>query len=315
MEQPLEQFSYHRLTRSWSGYRWWKPLITGLLGLVFYTALVVILLLAGVFASLFGSEGFLGILDRLMAIDLGDPFFFAFTLISIILMIPALALAALITGPHPVGLLSSVAGRIRWYWLGQCIAAAVVVYGLSFLILFLLPGAPGESTPPADFSLPNAGILLLLTVFLVPLQATAEEYVFRGYLMQAVGSWLRHPAFAILLPVPLFVLGHGYDPLGQAEVGLFAIFAGWITWRTGGLEAAIAAHAVNNMVLFALGAVGVLDVNASEGSALGMVISVLTLGVFAAVIVRLSTRVDRVREQRPADESYPEWPAPAGRPA
>ncbi len=69
------------------------------------------------------------------------------------------------------------------------------------------------------------------------------------------------------------------------------------------------------MVLFALGAVGVLDVNASEGSALGMVISVLTLGVFAAVIVRLSTRVDRVREQRPADESYPEWPAPARRPA
>jgi hypothetical protein len=36
--------------------------------------------------------------------------------------------------------------------------------------------------------------------------------------------------------VPLFVLGHGYDLLGQIGVGLFAVAAGWLTWRTGGLE-------------------------------------------------------------------------------
>jgi hypothetical protein len=62
-----------------------------------------------------------------------------------------------------------------------------------------------------------------------------------------IGRWLRHPAFAILLPVPLFVLGHGYDLLGQIGVGLFAVAAGWLTWRTGGLEAAIALHVVNNL--------------------------------------------------------------------
>jgi hypothetical protein len=47
----------------------------------------------------------------------------------------------------------------------------------------------------------------VVILLLVPLQAAAEEYIFRGYLMQSIGRWLRHPAFAILLPVPLFVLG------------------------------------------------------------------------------------------------------------
>ncbi len=82
--------------------------------------------------------------------------------------------------------------------------------------------------------------------------------------MQLVGSWLRHPAFAILLPVPLFVLGHGYDVWGAASVGLFAVVAAWLTWRTGGLEAAISLHIVNNLLIFLLGSVAVVDANATS---------------------------------------------------
>jgi membrane protease YdiL (CAAX protease family) len=120
---------------------------------------------------------------------------------------------------------------------------------------FLLPGAmeePGTPVPAATWP-----ITLVIVLLLVPVQAAAEEYIFRGYLMQSIGRWLRHPAFAILLPVPLFVLGHGYDLLGQIGVGLFAVAAGWLTWRTGGLEAAIALHVVNNLSAFLLSLVGV----------------------------------------------------------
>ena len=31
----------------------------------------------------------------------------------------------------------------------------------------------------------------LVLLLIVPLQAAAEEYVFRGYLMQSIGRWLR----------------------------------------------------------------------------------------------------------------------------
>ena len=36
--------------------------------------------------------------------------------------------------------------------------------------------------------------LLLVVVLTTPLQSAAEEYLFRGYLSQAVAAWVRHPA-------------------------------------------------------------------------------------------------------------------------
>ncbi|MHA7263582.1 CPBP family intramembrane glutamic endopeptidase [Arthrobacter sp. TMN-37] len=311
-----ESFPFHRLTRSWDGYRWWKPLLTGLLALVFYLVFIVIVLVIG--GIRIGLDPALGTsyLERLNAFDLSDPLVFGFAMVSLILLIPALALAALITGPRPIGLLSSVHGRLRWGWLGKCAAAAVVIYSLSIALSFLLePLFPGYTPAVFDPTGPRVGILVAMTLLLVPFQAAAEEYVFRGYLMQAVGSWLRHPAFAILLPVPLFVLGHGYDPLGQLDVALFAIFAGWITWRTGGLEAAIAAHAVNNSTILLLGAVGLVDVNAKEGSAVGVGITVLTTAAFAVVVLRMFDRSEGVRRDRvvvpaPAPALYPHAPYP-----
>ncbi|WP_051476967.1 type II CAAX endopeptidase family protein [Arthrobacter sp. Br18] len=294
-------YEYHRLSRAWTGYRWWKPLLTGLLGLAFYITFLILFILAGVVLALGSGNGVTPYVDRLSTIDLSDPLVFAFSMITIILMTPALALAALITGPRPIGLHSSVLGRIRWGWLGRCLAAAVGVYSLSLGISFLLPpGLSGGSTGAGFWVDGRTALLVTLTLLLVPFQAAAEEYVFRGYLTQTIGSWLRHPAFAILIPVPFFVLGHGYEPLGQADVALFAVFAGWITWRTGGLEAAIAAHAVNNCLIFLLGAYGLVDVNSKEGAAIGLVISVATMAAFAALVLRMARRLERTRPVLPA---------------
>lgn len=290
MDQLDQHYAYHRLARSWPQYRWWKPLLTGLLGLAFYLALTVLLLVVGVVAALATSADTQQIMAAAEALDLSNPAIFAVTLVSLILMIPALGMATFIIGPKPIGLLSSVAGRIRWRWLVTCVVAAIAVFLASLLVSTLLTVVfPEEGPAPSgqqDTSI--LWIMLALSLLAVPFQAAAEEYVFRGYLMQAIGGWLRHPAFAILLPIPLFVLGHGYDPLGQADVAIFALFAGWITWRTGGLEAAIAVHAINNMTIFVLGAFGLVDVNSTEGSLSGLVLSVATMAVTAVVIVRLA---------------------------
>jgi membrane protease YdiL (CAAX protease family) len=287
----VDEYAFHRLGLSWPRYRWWKPLLTGLLGITIYLAFVVVLLLVSVVVALATSTDVQQYMDPAAAIDLSDPVIFAFTLLSLIIMIPALVLATLIMGPRPAGLLSSVAGRIRWPWLGLCTLVAIGVYAVSFTISGLIGGLfPSGGVPIQQPDTSTMLILLAMTLLAVPFQAAAEEYVFRGYLMQLVGGWLRHPAFAILLPVPLFVLGHLYDPLGQVDIAVFAIFAGWITWRTGGLEAAIAVHAINNMTIFGLGALGLADVNATEGSVSGLVVSVLTMASTAFVIVWLADR-------------------------
>src|SRR5699024_4405413 len=71
----------------------------------------------------------------------------------------------------------------------------------------------------------GAGVLLawLLALVLSPLQCAGEEFVFRALPMQMLGTWLRRPVLGILLPVPLFMLGHGYSWLGQVDIAVFAV--------------------------------------------------------------------------------------------
>src|SRR5690606_30074484 len=95
-----------------------------------------------------------------------------------------------------------------------------------------------------DFLVPALIILLL-----VPFQAAAEEYVFRGWLQQAVGACtlenstkkvgralsvvFRTPWPGILIASVLFTGGHGYTGWGMLDIFLFAVFMGWMTVRTG----------------------------------------------------------------------------------
>ncbi|WP_049829423.1 CPBP family intramembrane glutamic endopeptidase [Arthrobacter sp. RIT-PI-e] len=313
MDTVDQHFEFHRLARSAPRHRWWKPLLTALLGVVFYVAFTIVVMVPALVLAALSSTGPEPYLDAFTVLDLSNPLVFAIAMVSLILMIPALALATLITGPRPIGLLSSVAGRIRWRWLLVCSVAALAVFGVS-IGLPLPPdllSPPARPPPPVQQDTSTLILLLALSLLVVPFQAAAEEYVFRGYLMQAIGSWLRHPAFAILLPVPLFALGQGSEPLGQADVAVFAIFAGWITWRTGGLEAAIAVHAVNNVTIFVLGAVGLVDVNATGSSVGGLVVSVLTMMVTAVILVRLADRrgIRRTRVVTP-QPGEPYWLPP-----
>ncbi len=297
-EADAEAVEFHRLAHSVSSHRWWKPLLVGAIAAVLYAAafalLVVVLAVANV-ASPAVEVGMGTYLQDGDVMDLSDPFSFALAMSMLILLIPALFLATRLAGAKPVGLLSSVVGRLRWRWLARCGVVALTIYAVAYSTSVVVAVAHGESMS-MTFDMPRTLVLLVLTLTLVPLQAAAEEYVFRGYLMQAIGSWLRHPAFAILLPVPLFVLGHDYGPLGMTDVAVFAIVAGWLTWRTGGLEAAMALHIVGNVSGFVLAAVGLVDINTTEIGPIDLLVSLLVTVTFAVVVVRAARG-----EAQPAD--------------
>ena len=286
-------FAYHRLSRTSPKYRWWRPLVTGLIAggfFLVFSLLASVLLIVLTFLDPTGiGADFEGLITG-GVIDSTIPAVLAFSLASIALMLPSLWLATLIMGPRPVGLLWSVTGRLRWRWMLRLVLPSLVAFGASFVLyLVVLPPLMGEPIPAPQVG-PNLWLMLAIILLLVPLQATAEEYVFRGYLMQTIGGWLKHPAFAILLPVPLFMLGHLYDIWGLLDVGVFAIFAAWLTWRTGGLEAAIVAHVVNNSAIFILGEFGLVDTNATEGSLVGVLVTAATLAIYSWFVVRLVSK-------------------------
>jgi uncharacterized protein len=112
-------------------------------------------------------------------------------------------------------------------------------------ILFL-SGVPTLSWRPYSLFL-IIGILVT-----TPLQCAGEEYGVRGLAARVVGSYgSPRVSFwvAALLSSVLFMFLHAaQDPYLNAFYFTFGMAASWMVWRTGGLEASIAMHVVNNVL-------------------------------------------------------------------
>jgi CAAX protease family protein len=141
--------------------------------------------------------------------------------------------------------------RIDWRRLGQGFGVWLVLSAIGSLVEALLfPGRYQYSLDVARFAF-VAPLVLLLT----PLQTSAEELFFRGYLLQWFGLRARNPAILAVLTAVIFTLPH----LGNPEVGaanpvliVASYFATGIlfaltTLVDNGLELALGAHAANNL--------------------------------------------------------------------
>ena len=299
-------YFYHRLARTDPHHRWWMPLVEGL---ILFGIFMVLSILFGIVLALAFPET---LTEDVLAADQLDPVVYFMLFASVALLLPSALLARLVLGPRPLGLIFSVTGRIRWKWLLLCFLVAVGVYAVVNLAGIGLDLATG-GTPTSVQLAPGFGWLLATTLIVVPLQCTAEEVVFRGYLAQMVGRWLKHPAWAILLPVPLFVAGHVYDVWGLLSVAIMAVSMGIVTWRTGGLEAGIALHAVNNMTVSLFAMLGLVDMNETSGAPTDLVTEVILNGAFIALVFWLVKRHPEVAVTRTV--VLPQPPAPPRLPA
>ncbi|MGV9761887.1 CPBP family intramembrane glutamic endopeptidase [Streptomyces tricolor] len=285
MTQPqlAEQLPYHRLARLSVRYRWWRPLLGTLVVAVTYLfALAVLMVLAVAVGSSLGYKE-----DADGWPEFGPVSGTAVDLLSIAVGIPVLLLTVRWIGRRPAGTVSSVTGRLRWRWLLLCVLTAVPIVALGTGAMLLLP-ADGEPESQwagwADF-----GLALAMLVLLVPLQAAAEEYVFRGWLTQTAGAFLRSPWAALVPQAVLFAAAHGWGtPWGFADLVVFGVAAGWLTWRTGGLEASIALHTVNNLFAFGVSAAVVDGLNSDETAADAnwqvVALDVLSIALYTAAV-------------------------------
>jgi len=309
---------YHRLARETPAYGWWKLPVAALVILAAYLGLTI-LIIAGAAVWFAVSDSGTSLDDWFDAVgdlDLRHLDFFVLDMLSLVVLIPAVLLGVLAVGPRPVGYLSSVAGHLRWRWLGL---AALIASGVS---IATIGGSliVSEIVAPDDVSAP-VGIdshvvwAILLVLLIVPFQSAAEEYLFRGYLMQLVGSWSRFAILPILVTTPLFVAGHAYELWGLVDVGLFGLTAAILTIRTGGLEAGIAAHAANNVVLFVLDALGMVETDGGSSYGPIDVLPTVISSVLLLVIVEWAARRTGIRTTRdpiplPPPPQAPMWPPP-----
>lgn len=234
---------------------WWRYLIS--LPVILVSWLIVGSIPAGLLmvyvstdgdpATSFSKAGFAGIPAMLEsgAILLSFVPFIVTTLLAV-RFIHARSLRTLVTGE----------AHIRW---GRIIAGAGAWFAIAAL-LSMLEAALYPGRYVLTLQVPALFAYIAAALILIPIQTSAEELFFRGYLLQWMGLRLKNKWVLALVNGTLFFLPHIANPemathsiligLGYFAMGFFLAF---ITLEDNGIELALGIHAANNLfsVLFA----------------------------------------------------------------
>ena len=263
---------YLQLLRT-RAYGWWKPLLGLLLaGAVWLLASVVLVVVAVLIAG--GGSISQTLIDDIAANPFGSPAALLTLNLNLALLIPSVWVAVLVVHQERLGWVSSVVRRLRWRLLLTFGAVAAGLLAIGLLVGYLLV-APGGSGSGQSYDGRFVASMLAVVLLTTPLQAAGEEYFFRGYLSQVIAGWIpgrRVGAIvAGLASGLLFALAHGQQDLPTFLSRLaFGLTASLVVYRTGGLEASIAYHTMNNVLLFVLllAADPSLEVEVSSGAVL-----------------------------------------------
>ena len=259
--ERASELPYHWLSHVNPRARWFTPVLEGLLiaGIYFVLLLIVSFALLAFAVMLRVPYDYLTDLQRIYANVFKTPLVFIALLITIIPVIPAIFIARLITNFKPLGLIHSIAGRMRWSYLGVFLGFGFLIFGLYNVGNLVLAGSLTTQNSVHPLNSGMFWLYIVLILLIVPFQCYAEELLFRGYLMQTVGRWLKNPVWAIIIPAPIFMVLHGYGLWGLLSVLTMALIAGFLCWYTGGLEAGIGLHIANNISGIILGLLGLAD--------------------------------------------------------
>ncbi len=187
---------------------------------------------------------------------------YIFTNLSIYCMLLGVFIAVKWIHKRPFGTLINYNARIKWsrFWIGFLVYGTLISMGTAVDYIM----NPETYTLSIDSS--KFWITLPLILIMTPLQTTTEELVFRGYVIQSFGLKIKNGLILSLISGVLFTLPHLANPeiYASNKLGVFSTICmilnyfvigmvlAMITIRTNSLEAAMGAHAVNNLFCFLL---------------------------------------------------------------
>ncbi|WP_111309459.1 CPBP family intramembrane glutamic endopeptidase [Confluentibacter sediminis] len=147
--------------------------------------------------------------------------------------------------------LTTARDKVDWSRVAFSFSLIVIITLVTFSISYYAdPDLIKLQFDPVKFT-----ILLIISLLLFPVQIGLEEYLFRGYLMQHLGFYVRNKWFPLILTSVLFGVMHGANP-EVAEIGLITmvfyigtgLLLGIMTLMDDGLELALGFHFGNNLL-------------------------------------------------------------------
>ena len=283
--------------------RWWW----GLFALVAYAGLDIAVLM--LFAN--------GTISVDLTSQTTTPNMFLINNISIATEIVICALIAWLFYRQGIGWLVSVTGRFRWRWLlttaGIFAAGYVVLSG----VIIALYGVEGYGFKALSMQ-PYTWFMLAAIVFTTPLQCAGEEFQSRALLPRLIAAIVPVKGLDLtlsaLVPSLVFMLMHdAADPWLNLNYFCFALMMWWLAYRTGGIEASIALHLVNNLFsewyLPFTNIGGMFDRSVGTGSASVLVNLAFDL-VLVVIVDAVARRRGLVRESSPGAINMQAAPPP-----
>lgn len=167
---------------------------------------------------------------------------FVFSLITLLLTVKMF---------HRRPIMSVITERDKFDWKRFFFSFAIFGTVLS-LSLFSMIGS--SSKIQWNFNPETFFPLLLISLFLIPLQTTCEEVLFRGYIFQGLGHFYKRGWISVMVTGVIFGLMHSANPevdkLGMIVMIFYigtGLFLGLITLMDDGLELSMGYHAINNI--------------------------------------------------------------------
>ena len=290
---------YVKYPREFITYRWFRPILTFILFILFYIIFDVILLIAVGVAT--NTQNVLDLAaGGYDSLDVSTPAGALINLGGTAVMIPALALANLIAGGRTFKSYESSRGGWNYSIFFKCLLIAIVTVSVPIALDEVF-----HYGRMADNKFTLLGVLVLTLV--CPMQCIAEEFVFRGLIMQTFGSWFRITPLAILISAAGFAAVHPYNAIGVAEIFISGCMFCIAAWAGRGIEVSSALHVANNMAIFYCVGLGFGEITSQveiRDLILGFAIDALYVGVI--LYCRKRGMFDKVKKNDAA-----EWNAKA----
>ena len=168
---------------------------------------------------------------------------FVFTMLGIIIVVKYI---------HKMRLIDIITSREKVDW--KRIFFAFVLWGLFSLCSTLIVYYSSSENFVLNFKPIPFLILVLISITMLPIQTSAEEFIFRGYLMQGFGLLAKNRWFPLIVTSALFGLMHIMNPevekMGPIIMVYYigtGLFLGIITLMDDGMELSLGFHAANNI--------------------------------------------------------------------
>lgn len=154
---------------------------------------------------------------------------------------------------HKQSIVALTTSRIKIDW--KRVLYAFGVWAGITLVIFGIDLTLYPDNYQFNFNLEPFLILCVISLVLIPMQTSFEEYFMRGYLMQGIGIMAGKRWIPLVITSLIFGLLHLFNPevekLGYGIMVYYigtGFFLGIITLMDEGLELAIGFHAANNLV-------------------------------------------------------------------